>query len=124
MRSTFKDIDSYIAAQPVEAQALLKQLRELIRGLVPEAEETISYGMPTYKLNGNLLHFAACKNHIGFYPAPSGISQFSKELMPYHSAKGSVQFPLSSPLPLDLIGKIVKFRVQEQGRLLKKRQAG
>ena len=107
------DVDTYIASFPEVIQNLLEQIRTRIRQTAPEAKETISYGMPTYVLNGNLVHFAAFKNHIGFYPSPSGIEQFKEELSAYKGAKGSVQFPLDKPMPLDLITKIVKFRVKE-----------
>jgi uncharacterized protein YdhG (YjbR/CyaY superfamily) len=112
-RTKFKDIDSYIASFPEETTALLKQIRTTIRKAAPEAKETISYGMPTFTLKGNLVHFAAFKNHIGFYPTPSGIEAFKKELSVYEGAKGSVQFPLAKPIPFDLISKIVEFRVNE-----------
>lgn len=106
-------IDKYIDASPANVQKALHQVRETIRKAAPQAEETINYGIPTFKLNGNLVHFAAFKNHIGFYPAPSGIEAFKKELSAYKGAKGSVQFPLDQPMPLALITKIVKFRVKE-----------
>ncbi len=109
-------IDQYIAAFPGEVQRLLQQMRETIRKAAPSAEETISYAIPTFKLNGNLVHFAAFKNHIGFYPGPSGIEAFKKELSAYEGAKGSVQFPLDEPLPLALVTKVVKFRVKENGQ--------
>ena len=108
-----KDIDEYIAGFPKEIQKLLEQIRNTIKQAAPEAEEAIKYAMPTYVLNGNLVHFAAFKNHIGFYPVPSGIEAFKQELSVYKGAKGSVQFPLDKPMPLDLISKIVKFRVKE-----------
>jgi uncharacterized protein YdhG (YjbR/CyaY superfamily) len=109
-----QDIDEYIATFPKETQILLKNVRAAIGKAAPEAEETISYQMPTFRLNGkNLVHFAAYKNHIGFYPTPSGIEAFKKELSVYDGAKGSVQFPIDQPMPLDLITKIVKFRVKE-----------
>ena len=108
-----KDIDEYIAGFPKEIQKLLEQIRNTIKQAAPEAEEAIKYAMPTYVLNGNLVHFAAFKNHIGFYPVPSGIEAFKQELSVYKGAKGSVQFPLDKPMPLDLITKIVKFRVEE-----------
>ena len=92
---------------------LLGQMRATIKKAAPQAEEKISYAMPIFFLNGNLVHFAGYKNHIGFYPAPSGISAFNDELSKYKGAKGSVQFPLDEPLPLVLITKIVKFRVKE-----------
>jgi len=91
----------------------LEELRATIRKAAPEAEETINYAIPTFTLNGNLVHFAAAKNHIGFYPAPSGIEAFKEELSVYEGAKGSVKFPLDKPLPLSLVSKIVKFRVKE-----------
>ena len=107
------DIDEYIAGFPKEIQTLLEQIRIVIKQAAPEAEEAIKYAMPTYVLNGNLVHFAAFKNHIGFYPVPSGIEAFKQELSVYKGAKGSVQFPLDKPMPFDLISKIVKFRVEE-----------
>ena len=109
----FETIDEYITIFPKNVQDILEKLRKVIRKSAPEAEETISYGMPTFKLNGNLVHFAAYKNHIGFYPTPSGIEAFKKELSQYKSAKGSVQFPIDKPIPLDLVEKIVIFRVKE-----------
>lgn len=106
-------VDEYIAAFPKDTQKLLEEIRSVIRKAAPEAEETINYAMPTFKLYGNLVHFAAYKNHIGFYPAPNGIDSFRNELSVYKGAKGSVQFPLNQPMPLDLISRIVKFRVKE-----------
>ncbi len=106
-------IDSYIASFPETIQHLLRQMRATIKKAAPKAEEKISYAMPTFFLNGNLVHFAGYKTHIGFYPAPSGIAAFKKELTVYKNAKGSVQFPLDEPLPLTLITKIVKYRVKE-----------
>ena len=113
MKSTPTTIDEYIATFPADAQAILQKVRDTIRKAAPQAEEAISYQMPTFKLNGNLVHFAAFKNHIGFYPVPSGIEKFKKELSTYKGAKGSVQFPLDRPIPYGLIGRIVKFRVKE-----------
>lgn len=92
---------------------IVKQIRATIKQAAPEAEETIKYAIPTYMLKGNLVHFAACKKHIGFYPAPSGIEAFKKELSVYKWAKGSVQFPIEKPIPLALIAEIVQFRVKE-----------
>lgn len=106
-------IDEYIADFPKDIQKLLEQVRAAIRKTAPEAEETIKYGLPTFTLNGNLVHFGAFKNHIGFYPAPSGIEAFKKELSVYEGAKGSIKFPIDSPLPLALISKIVRFRVKK-----------
>jgi uncharacterized protein YdhG (YjbR/CyaY superfamily) len=107
------DINEYIAAFSPEVQQLLEQVRATIHKAVPDAQEAISYGMPTFKLNGNLVHFAAFTNHIGFYALPSGNVAFQKELTPYKTGKGSIQFPFDKPLPLDLITKIVKFRIIE-----------
>jgi uncharacterized protein YdhG (YjbR/CyaY superfamily) len=106
-------IDEYIAGFPADVQAILQKIRMTIREAAPEAEETINYQMPTFKLHGNLVHFAAHTSHIGFYPTPSGIERFKDELGVYKWAKGSVQFPLDQPMPYDLISRIVKFRVQE-----------
>ncbi len=108
-----KNIDEYIATFPKEVQSILQLVRTTIRKAAPEAEETINYQMPTFKLHGNLVHFAGYKSHVGFYPAPSGIEAFKKQLSVYKGAKGSVQFPLDQPMPLELISKIVKFRVKE-----------
>src|SRR5512133_519257 len=108
-----KNIDEYISGFPDEIRLLLEEVRKTIRNAAPEATEAISYQMPTFRLNGNLVHFAAFKNHIGLYPAPTGIETFSKELSAYKGGKGSVQFPISEPLPLDLITRIVRFRVDE-----------
>ena len=108
-----KTIDEYIASFPAEVRKKLEEMRATIRKAAPEAEETISYAIPTFKLKGNLVHFAAFKNHIGFYPAPKGIEAFRKELSAYEGGKGTVQFPLDKPLPLVLISKIVKFRVKD-----------
>ncbi len=106
-------IDDYIAGCAEAVQPLLEKIRATIRKAAPEAEETISYQMPTFWLHGNLVHFMAHPKHIDFYPAPSGITAFKDELAKYASAKGSVQFPLDKPIPYALIGKIVKFRVKE-----------
>jgi uncharacterized protein YdhG (YjbR/CyaY superfamily) len=108
-----KLVDAYISKFPKETQRLLTSLRETIRASAPDAEETIKYGIPTFTLNGNLVHFGGYKNHLGFYPSPSGIEAFKKELSLYKSAKGSVQFPFDKPLPLTLITKIVRMRVKE-----------
>lgn len=109
----FHNIDEYIAMFPKEVQDKLREMRELIQETAPQAEETISYKMPTFRLNGILVHFAAYKNHIGFYPTPSGIEAFKDELSIYKHSKGSVQFPLEEPLPFDIIRKIVVFRINE-----------
>ena len=112
-KAGFTSIDEYIATFPKETQRILEDIRAAIKAAAPEAQEKISYQMPTFFLNGNLVHFAAFKNHIGFYPVPTGIAKFKKELSVYEQGKGSVQFPLDRPMPLDLITKIVKFRVKE-----------
>jgi uncharacterized protein YdhG (YjbR/CyaY superfamily) len=112
-KKAFTTIDEYIATFPTETQKALKELRSAIKAAAPEAEEKISYQMPTFTLKGNLVHFAAHKSHIGFYPTPSGIQKFESELSKYESSKGAVQFPMDKPLPLKLIAKIVKFRVAE-----------
>lgn len=106
-------IEEYILEFPLDVQEILNKLRQVIKEAAPEAEEKISWKMPTFVLHGNLVHFAAYKNHIGFYPAPSGIDAFEHELSEYKGAKGSVQFPLNKPIPYDLISKIVQFRVNE-----------
>ncbi len=106
-------IDEYIANYPHEIQKKLKDMRAAIKAAAPEATERISYRMPTFYLKGNLVHFAALKNHIGFYPTPSGVQAFIKETTKYASTKGAIQFPLDEPLPLKLVSKIVKFRVKE-----------
>ena len=106
-------INEYISGFPKDIQKVLQEIRETIRKAAPDAEETINYAIPTFKLKGNLVHFAAFQKHIGFYPAPSGINAFKKELSAYDGAKGSVQFPLGQPIPFALITRIVKFRVKE-----------
>lgn len=113
MNTSKNDIDHYIADFPLEIQRLLEQVRNIIKKAAPEATETINYGIPTFKLNGNLVHFAAFKKHIGLYPGSYGIENFKEALSDYKSAKGSVQFPFDKPIPLDLITTIVQFRVKE-----------
>jgi len=112
-KAGFNSIDEYIATFPVETQKILEELRATIKAAAPDAGEKISYKMPTFAQKGVLVHFAAYKNHIGFYPTPSGIQAFEQELSVYEGAKGSVKFPIDKPLPLELISKIVKFRVAE-----------
>lgn len=106
-------IDEYIAGFPEPIQLMLEQIRATVKTAAPEAEEAIAYGMPTFRLNGNLVHFAAFKNHIGFYPAPTGIEAFKEQLSVYKGAKGSVQFPLDQPMPLQLISDMVTYRVAQ-----------
>ena len=120
-KKQFETIDKYIESYPEKVQSVLEKMRQTIRKAAPEAIEAISYQMPTFKLNGkNLVHFAAFKNHIGFYPIPSGIKAFKKELSQYKVGKGSVQFPLDKPVPYDLVRKIVVFRMKEYSKMLKK----
>ena len=107
------DIDDYISRFPVETQKLLEQLRKAIQKAAPKAIEVISYGMPAFKLNGVLVYFAGYDRHIGFYPTPSAIIAFKKELSGYITSKGAVQFPLDKPLPLTLIASIVKLRLRQ-----------
>jgi uncharacterized protein YdhG (YjbR/CyaY superfamily) len=114
-----KNIDEYISGFPKDVKEILEKIRMTIREAAPNAEETISYQMPAFKLNGYLVYFAAFKNHIGFYPMPSGIEKFKKELSVYEGAKGSVKFPLDKPMPFALISKIVKFRVKENSEIAK-----
>ncbi|MCP9753346.1 iron chaperone [Ferruginibacter sp. HRS2-29] len=112
-RPDIKDVESYITGFPAATQKLLKQLRTTIRKAAPGAEEYIGYQMPAYKFHGPLVYFAGYERHIGFYPGASGIENFKKEIAGYKHAKGSVQFPLDKPLPLDLVKQIVAFRIQE-----------
>ena len=119
-KQKFQTIDEYIKTFPKDTQKILESVQQAIKNAAPEAEETINYQIPTFKLNGNLVHFAAFKNHIGFYPTPSGQKAFQKELAVYKSGKGSVQFPLDKPIPLSLIKKIVQYRVKENFAKTKK----
>ncbi len=113
-------IDKFISTYPPEIQAILQKIRATIQKSAPGAEEAMAYGIPTFRLNGrNLVHFSAFKEHIGFYPTPSGIEKFKKELSAYEGAKGSVKFPLEKPIPYALITKIVKFRVKEELEMAK-----
>jgi uncharacterized protein YdhG (YjbR/CyaY superfamily) len=109
---TYNTIDEYIALFPEEIQRKLREIRTVIKAAAPDAQERISYQMPAFTFHGNLVYFAAYKNHIGFDPAPRGIEEFKAELSAYKGAKGSVQFPLDQPIPYELITKIVKFRAK------------
>ncbi len=120
--ATYSTIDEYIAEFPLEIQQILQQIRTVIKEAAPQATEKISYQMPTFFLKGNLVHFAAFKSHIGFYPVPSGIEKFKEELSQYKGGKGSVQFPLDEPIPYDLIRRITLFRVEENLELAKKKK--
>ena len=122
MNTDFKTIDEYIALQSKENALILEKIRQIIRTIVPNAEEKISYGIPTFKLHGNLVHFAAYKNHIGFYPGASGVAQFTSELSKYNSSKGTIQFQLDEEIPYDLIKKITEFRVNENIQKLNKKK--
>ncbi len=108
-----KTIDEYIAGFPPDVREILEKIRATIKQAAPEAQEAIKYRMPTFTLKGNLVHFAAFKKHIGFYPVPSGIEAFKEDLSAYEGGKGSIQFPLDRPIPYDLIGRIVRFLVEE-----------
>lgn len=112
-------MDEYIAGFPEEVRSRLEQIRALVREMAPEAEEAMKYGLPTFVLKGNLVHFGAFTNHVGLYPTPTGIEAFADELAGYAKAKGSVQFPHSAPLPLELIRRIVAYRI-EQNRAKRK----
>lgn len=122
MNSKPASIDTYIAGFPMETQLILNKIRSTISDAAPQATETINYQIPTFTFNGNLVHFAAFKNHIGFYPTPSGMTAFAKELSAYKGAKGSVQFPLDQPIPYDLIARIVRFRVKENEQKARKKK--
>ncbi len=113
-KKQFRTIDEYIKTFPINVQSILEKMRQTIKKAAPEAVETISYQMPTFKLNGRyLVYFAAWKNHIGFYPMPSSSEAFKKELSSYKQGKGSVQFPIDKPIPYDLVRKVVKYRIKE-----------
>lgn len=112
-KTDFQSIDEYISTFPEEVQEKLKKIRQTIRNAAPEAKEVISYQMPTFRLHGILVHFAAFKNHISFFPTPSAIEEFKKELSPYETSKGTIKFPKNKPIPFNLITDIVKFRAEE-----------
>ncbi len=113
VNNQYKTVDEYISGFPENVQAILEKLRRVIKESAPEAQETISYGMPAFKLKGNLVYFAAWKNHIGLYGASSAVDAFEKEQSPYEISKGTIRFPLDKPIPFELVAKIVKFRVNE-----------
>lgn len=115
-KQAYHSIDEYIQSFPEHTQIKLNQLRLLIKQMAPDAQEKISYQIPTFYLNGNLVHFAAYSHHIGFYPTPTGITHFKNELSKYKNSKGAVQFPIGEPLPTQLIKRIVKFRVEENSK--------
>lgn len=113
MQTSARNIDEYIADFPNDVQKILKKIRKTIKDAAPDAEEAIKYGIPTFVLNGNLVHFGGYKEHIGFYPDPRGIEEFEKELSIYRAGKGTIKFPLDKPVPYELITRIVKFRVNQ-----------
>ena len=113
----YKDIDAYLKAQPKEIQPLLRAMRETIRKSTPKATEAIKYGMPSFVGTKNLVHFAAFKKHIGFFPTPSAVTAFKKDLSKFKTSKGAIQFPFDAKLPLPLVARIVKFRVKEDSIL-------
>lgn len=121
MNTAIKTIDEYIAQFPKDVQILLEKMRAIISKAAPKAEEGMAYGIPTFKLNRNLVHFGGYKSHIGFYPAPSGIEAFKKELAKYEGSKGTIRFPLDKPLPATLITQVVKFRVAKNLEKVKKK---
>ena len=123
-KSDFHTIDEYISQYDPEMQKILTDLRNAVRDAAPEAREKISYRMPAFEYFGNLVYFAVFRNHIGFYPTPSGTDAFSRELSEYKTSKGAIQFPLGKPLPLDLIRRIVKFRSEENFRKAADRKSG
>ncbi len=116
-----RDIDDYISRCPPDVQEILQKIRAIVHAAAPEATEAIAYQLPTFRLNGNLVHFGAFKNHIGFYPTPSGTEAFKKEISIYQGAKGSIRFPLNQPMPYDLIERIVTFRVEENRKKKQKK---
>ena len=120
---TPKNIDEYIAGFPTDLQKILEKVRTTIKKAAPDAEETISYQIPTFNLKGRyLIYFAAYKKHIGLYPAPRGVEKFKKELSRYEGGKGTVRFPLDKPIPFSLISRIVKFRIKENQELQQQRE--
>ena len=113
MIKVYKTTDEYIASFPDDAQTKLREMRRTITAAAPEAKEKIAYGIPTFTFHGNLVHFGGAKDHIGFYPGAAGVAEFAKQLKDYSTSKGTIRFPLDKPLPLDLVQKIVKFRVAQ-----------
>lgn len=120
MRDPFKTIDEYIASFPQDVQEKLRNIRTVIRKAAPDSEEAIRYGIPTFRLNGhNLVHFAAFRDHLSFFPTPSGVAKFQEELSAYTLSKGTIQFPLSEPVPYGLVERITRFRVEENREIKK-----
>ena len=112
-QAEYKNIDEYISIFPDNVRGILQRMRQVIREAAPEATEVISYGIPTFRLNGNLVHFGGYKKHVSFYPSPSGIEAFRKELAAYETSRGTVKFPLNKPIPYELMKRMVEFRVKE-----------
>lgn len=110
---TYATVDEYIKTFPASVRSILEKVRQTIKQAAPQAEEVISYGIPTFKLNGNLVHFGGAKNHVGFYPGPGAIEEFKADISNYQSSKGTVQFQLDEPIPYDLIKKITEYRVKQ-----------
>ena len=113
MKTSYKTIDEYVKTFPPEVRRILETMRQTIHEAAPDAVEAISYQIPAFRLNGTLVYFAAFKDHVGFYPTASGVEEFRKDLSRYKTSKGAVQFPLDKPLPIDLIKRVVRYRVQE-----------
>ena len=111
MKKVAADIDEYIAGFPTKVQKILQKVRKTIQKAAPDAAEAISYAIPTFKLNGNLVHFAGYQNHVGFYPAPQGVAEFEVDMARYGAGKGTARFPLDEPIPYELIARITTFRV-------------
>lgn len=113
----YENIDEYISQFPEDVQAILGRIRKIVRSLAPEAKEAISYGIPTFKLNGNLVHFAAYEHHIGLYPGAAAVEHFRIDLSPYKVSKGTVQFKIGSTIPWGLIERIVRFKIDENAKI-------
>ena len=123
MKKTYQDIDEYIADYPKDVQKILNKIRATIKKAAPQAQEAISYQIPAFKQNGNLIHFAAYDSHIGVYPAPRGVDKFKKDVARYGSGKATLKFPLDEPVPYDLITRIVEFRVKQNSEKPKSKAA-
>ena len=120
-KKNYKDVDEYVADYPKDVQKILNKIRATIKKAAPKAEEAISYQIPSFKLNGNLIHFAAYRDHIGVYPAPRRVEKFKKDLARYGSGKATLKFSLDEPIPYDLITRLVAFRVEENAEKAKKK---
>ncbi|MBP9851926.1 MAG: DUF1801 domain-containing protein [Candidatus Pacebacteria bacterium] len=118
-KTSISTIDQYIKQFPKDVQPKLKELRDVIKKAAPKATETISYGIPTFKQNGNLVHFGGFKSHIGFFPGADGVAAFSKDFAGYKQSKGTIQFPLDAKMPFTLVRKVVKYRIKQNTALIK-----